>query len=83
MFERTSNTDRGMRCGQFKRKDGEKKCKQKGKRNPTLNQYCRTENYIEHHMVRYIRGSSDSSEGHWNKHIKRNNGGGCFRQRRY
>eukprot|EP00972_Heterocapsa_arctica_P104032 15332192-Heterocapsa_arctica.AAC.1 len=37
MFERNSNTDRVTIFGQFQRKDGEKKCKQKGKRNPTLN----------------------------------------------
>eukprot|EP00972_Heterocapsa_arctica_P032701 4817221-Heterocapsa_arctica.AAC.1 len=83
MCERNSNTYRGTIFGRFQRQDGEHKCKPKGKRNLTLNRNCRTESYVEHYMVRYIRGSSDNSEGHWNDRIKRNNGGGYFRQRRY
>eukprot|EP00972_Heterocapsa_arctica_P024722 3646220-Heterocapsa_arctica.AAC.1 len=60
MHERNSNTDRGTRFGLFQRTNGEKKYKQKGKRSHTLNQYCGSENYIEHSMVRYVRGSSGS-----------------------
>eukprot|EP00972_Heterocapsa_arctica_P114724 16443969-Heterocapsa_arctica.AAC.1 len=82
MCERNPNTDSGRGPERLLCKGGENICKQKGKGTLTLNQNNKPENHTEHTMVRNIKGSSNSREGHWNEYTKRSTGGGCFRPRR-